>query len=451
MNSVMRQYKANSLVKKNEIAINFHNYNITYSELDEMSDKLARGIINSGYTKQNIGVIYTKDYELIIVILAIMKSGNVYVPIDPKTPQQRIDYIIENSKINLIIGKPQYKYSVTDSKFSTIGELNLDSECAIKLPEVDDEDTAYIIYTSGTTGNPKGVVISHENIIHMVESAKKIGINSTNDDRWSMYHSYAFDYSIWEIFMPLLTGAVLCVVPDKIIKDVTCQIEYIVAERITFLSLTPSVFKRILYSDNVTTLSDSNLKYIIFGGERFDVSDYMKWRNIVSNREIKLINMYGLTETTVHATYHHLDKSDLDDLSLSPIGQPLDHFQIRLLDTDGKYREVRDGEIGEIYVSGCALAKEYYNNLQNTIDRFIMLDDGKRYYKTGDLAKTINKKLYYIGRCDRQVKFHGYRIEIDSVESTLLKNERIENCIVEIINLENTQVMFCFYQSPKKN
>ncbi|WP_150468474.1 non-ribosomal peptide synthetase [Francisella sp. SYW-9] len=443
----------NKIVEKNQnkISVVSATKSLTYKELDNYSTQIAKVIAKKITKGDNIGVIYTKDSELIIVILAILKAGGVYIPIDPRSPQQRIDYILENARTDLVIGKPEYQYLVNETRFYSLANLFDQHNDEICLPNLDEDDNAYIIYTSGTTGNPKGVIIPHTNITYLISSIMKASINISNADVWTMYHSYAFDFSIWEIFSPLLTGGQLHILEENVIQDLSLLIDYITRSNISVLSLTPSVFKRLLNQDNIQKIVKSSLRYIVFGGERFDLNDYQQWCEKVKNSNVSLVNMYGITETTVHTTFHHLNDYDLTNSSASPIGKPLAHFNIKLLDENRN--EVKKGEVGEIYVSGNALAKGYFNNPKLTNEKFINLtlpkDKTKNiYYKTGDLAKVDGDDiLYYIGRSDRQVKFHGYRIELDGIESTLLKHDSIHNCLIYIDKKAFTEVMICFYQA----
>lgn len=434
-----------------QIAVKSDLKTISFHELDSLSDNLAQRISGKIKLGEKIGVIHTRDIDLIIIILGILKAGGVYVPIDFSSPKNRIEYIIDNANIHLTIGHKKYQCLIDNINFLTIPELLDEKVKNKKLPELNENSNAYVIYTSGTTGNPKGVVIPHGNITTLINSIKDANIYVDHNDRWTMFHSYAFDVSIWEIFGAALTGGQLHIIKDKDRVNLSNLLMYIVENNISVLSLTPSVFKQLLHQNRIDTLQNSSLKYIIFGGERFDLTDYKKWIELFpDNNQTSLINMYGITETTVHTTAYKLSPSNLKDISTSPIGKPLSHFTIKLLDSN--QNEVKPGETGEIYVSGSALAKEYLNNKPLTDERFLEVslktdETPTRYYKSGDLAILKNNIFYYIGRSDRQVKFHGYRVELDGVEKSVLNNKSVENCLVEIIKEGETERMLCFYQS----
>lgn len=409
------------------IAIKYMDKSVNYGELDIQSSRLAQYFQQLGLQKgDHIGVILERSIDLIVTIVAIMRSGAVYVPIDPASPIERIRNIIEDSDLKAVIVSdniPCQALCNTIIRVYSSSFCSLTSMLTEEEPKINGNDSAYIIYTSGTTGAAKGVVISHDNLSALFEATSNKALFSlTSEDRWSFFSSHAFDFSIWEIFGALYYGALLVIVPTTLTKDPAAFYQFMIAEKITIFSNTPSFFYQIIDSAITDPLSQCSLRYIVFGGEALNFGLLKPWCNKYGLDNIKLINMYGITEATVHTTYHRITEEDLSQPK-SIIGKPLGNAEIYLLDENKNTIDL--GEMGELYISGRGVAQGYYNQLNLTDSVFISNKsiNGRqlpRLYRTGDLGRQQeNGNIEYLGRVNNQVKIRGYRIECGAVESVL--------------------------------
>lgn len=422
----------------------------TYAELLDCSESIARKLVSKFGTGEKIGVIYTRNEELIAIILAILRSGCCYVPIDPRNPVERIKYICADAGIKLIISRPKYQYLVPKNiEFTTFDRLIFQPQTnqTNNFPKVMGNDLAYVIYTSGTTGKPKGVMTEHHAVLTLLDSILEHDVSFTFSDAWTMFHSYAFDFSIWEIFGAILSGATLHIINDELMRDISAFYNYLCINKITLLSLTPSVFKQLLILMPKNGLA--NLRYIVLGGERFDLVDYARWLEKSPAVATKLLNMYGPTETTVFATIYALTPDVIAKYSqLSPIGIPLKHFNAFIL--DDSLQPVADEAIGELYIAGSALARGYLNKAQLTAECFVSIPDyiHSKYsimYKTGDLANSRDGIIFYQGRADNQIKLRGYRIELDEIEKTIVQLPAITSACVLVDDTSGHQILVAFY------
>ena len=318
---------------------------------------------------------------------------------------------------------------IEDKRKDIEAESELSKECTRQ-----NDATAYMIFTSGSTGNPKGVMISDNNVLRLFSNTENL-YRFSSEDVWTMFHSVAFDFSVWEIWGALLYGGELVIVPYKTSRTVDAFLELLLEKKVTVLNQTPSAFRQLLQCDRLyepETVEQMNLKYIIFGGEALDFGMLEQWMNAYGDTNPTLVNMYGITETTVHVTYEVLDKEKIKDKRRSLIGMPIRDLQIYVL--DDKMRMVPDGVVGEMYVGGAGVSKGYWNREELTASRFIQnpfTDKADRLYKTGDLAvRYPGGELEYIGRNDEQVKVKGFRIELNEIQEKINENEIVKDNIV---------------------
>ena len=281
------------------------------------------------------------------------------------------------------------------------------------------DEIAYIIYTSGTTGTPKGVAIPHRNVTRLLETLDAdMGLAG---QVWTQCHSLAFDYSVWEIWGPLLYGGRLVVVPDSVVRSPEDLHALLVAEQVTVLSQTPSAFYALQAADALDAEQGRRLclEAVVFGGEALEPQRLRTWMADHPDSP-RLINMYGITETTVHASFREIMVEDLDSV-VSPIGVPLAHLGFFVL--DDALRPVPVGVVGELYVAGAGLAYGYVGRAGLTASRFVACPfggPGERMYRTGDvMCWGADGQLRYMGRADEQVKIRGYRIELGEVQAAL--------------------------------
>ena len=294
---------------------------------------------------------------------------------------------------------------------------------------VNPHNLAYVIYTSGSTGQPKGALLTHANVLRLFEaSAEHFSFGA--DDVWTLFHSCAFDFSVWEIFGALLYGGKLVIVPHAVSRSPEDFHALLTEQQVTVLNQTPSAFNPLI---SVACAAQQNLalRYVIFGGEALDVPSLKPWFDHFGDSSPQLINMYGITETTVHVTYRPITQADLDQTS-SPIGAPLADLSWYLLDAN--LNPVPKGCLGELYVGGPGLARGYMNRQDLTATRFIpnlLAEDGSRLYRTGDLARYRNDgSIDYLGRSDQQVKIRGFRIELGEIEAQLLTQPQVRQAVV---------------------
>jgi amino acid adenylation domain-containing protein len=440
-------FEAQMAKTPDNIAIVFHSYTLTYAQLNVRSNQLARTIVarcgeksassNSNSTNLDnikldsltikpdtlIGLCVDRGPEMIIGILAILKAGGAYVPIDPQYPADRIHYIINDSKIELVL--TQSHLSEQLEKISQVSQLVFDgtdyqnnqSENLTTANKA--TDLAYVIYTSGTTGQPKGVLQLHGNVQRLF-GATEAQFHFDESDVWTLYHSYIFDFSVWEMWGALLHGGKLVIPDNDEVKDISRFVSLCKAQQVSVLNQTPAAFYA--FSENLTEQESASLalKYIIFGGDTLNVSLLGNWWQVKRqyNFPTRLINMYGITETTVHVTYKEIIEGDKNATS---IGKPIADLTSYVLNAN--LLPVPVGVTGELYIGGAGLARGYLNQPQLTQQKFIdnpFVQSASKLYKTGDLVRWItNGELEYVGRNDFQVKIRGYRIELGEIEQAL--------------------------------
>ena len=462
------------------IAIIFGDQKITYRELNEKSNQLARHIRDhhqkkTGYALKAdtlIALCLDRSFEMVISILAVLKAGGAYVPVDKNYPQERIDYILKDTEAKLILTqksslemekhvRPQ-KLPNNKVLFVDLNEPFYREQEVINLEPVSKStDLSYVVYTSGTTGKPKGVLQLHANV-HRLLSSTDHQFNFNENDVWTLFHSYVFDFSVWELWGALTNGGVLVIPSRDQIKDFNLFYELCFEHKVTILNHTPSAFYQFAEIVNKNSLKKLNLRTIIFGGEALNSHKLKTWWEYqdTHNLNTQLVNMYGITETTVHVTYKVIDPNDT---TRSNIGKPIGDLTAYVLDQD-KQMVPTDTE-GELYVGGAGLARGYLNLPELTKERFINnpfatkdeIEKGySRLYKTGDLVRwRPDGDLEYIGRNDDQVKIRGFRIELGGIESQLASIEGISQACVVLKerklnnNLEN-KYLIGYYVLDKK-
>ncbi|NBO66376.1 MAG: amino acid adenylation domain-containing protein, partial [Acidobacteria bacterium] len=405
------------------VALSFYETQLTYSELNALANQLAHHLIRRYEIVPDclIGIELPRSEWIVIGILAIMKSGGAYVPIDPDQPRHRKDYIREDANLRFILD--QQELDIFKSLYSQ--DLLPISDPYVKLTP---GNLAYVIYTSGTTGNPKGVLIEHRNVVRLMCN-DKLQFDFNERDVWTMAHSYNFDFSVWEMYGALLFGGELVVVPLEVIRDGQAFSQLLVNRGVTVLSQTPSSFYSL--SESISFFAGSKrhrIRYVIFGGEALLPTKLSGWFKMYP--ETRLVNMYGITETTVHVTYKEIGAVEIAE-GRSNIGRPIPTLSCYVL--DGKMCLCPHGHAGELYVGGAGLARGYLNREELTANKFISSPFGKgeRLYRTGDICRWREDGcLEYLGRSDDQVKIRGFRIALGEVASVLLRCEGVREAVV---------------------
>ncbi|MFH8409296.1 amino acid adenylation domain-containing protein [Streptomyces sp. NPDC018019] len=419
------------------IAVSCDGRRLTYRELDRRANALAHRFAADGVRPGDlVALALEREVEMVVSILATLKAGAVYVPIDPGYPEDRIRTTVEDAGVRLIVATAEVCALFPERATLTGTREALDAlvgDGADQGPAhgLTADSPAYVIYTSGSTGKPKGVVVAHGNVLRLFgETEHWYGFS--DQDTWTLFHSFAFDFSVWELWGALLYGGHLVVVPYWVSRSVEDFADLVVAERVTVLSQTPSAFGQIKQAlMDRTGPDDVSLRHVVFGGEALDFASLADWFGHFGDARPQLVNMYGITETTVHVTYRAVRAADVRAKG-SMIGEPIPDLGLYLIDELG--RPVPLGTPGEIAVTGGGVALGYLNRPDENAKRFVELDLGHgttRAYRSGDLARRLpGGEVEYLGRQDAQVKIQGYRIETGDIESALVAHPEIDSALV---------------------
>lgn len=403
------------------IAVTSAGQHLTYGALDALANQLAWKLRALGVrTEVPVAIGLDPGIDFVVAVLAVLKAGGTYVPIDLQHPAERVRFYLEDSHAAVLITQRKLSGAIASCVPEVLLDLNggqTDAAMATRPSAAgSSSDRAYVIYTSGSTGKPKGVEITHANVVRLFAVTQPLfGFDET--DTWTLCHSVAFDFSVWELFGPLLHGGRVVIASREVVREPRQLAALIKSEGVTMLSQTPSAFRQ-LAPELLKLDALAYLRWVVFGGEALDPAILRPWIARYGDKRPALINMYGITETTVHATYRRIHAVDVFQGRGSPIGRPLPDLEFMLLDPQRK--PVAEGEVGEIYVVGPGVARGYLDREALTAERFVELPDGRRAYRSGDLARWLPAwQLEFIGRVDDQVKVRGYRIEPGEIESVL--------------------------------
>ncbi|SDZ37957.1 amino acid adenylation domain-containing protein [Bacillus sp. 166amftsu] len=389
----------------------------TYQKINQLSNQLAHAILSHNVKKEDlIAVTMYHELDLLITLIAILKSGCGFVPIDPAMPFQRMNKVLSESKAKLIISKRNL--SVNISQIDPSQKNVSDYDNTLPKINIDKKDLCYCIFTSGSTGKPKGVIIEHLSLSNLIHGFEK-SILSKKYSSIAAHTSISFDIFIVETLLPLALGIKVILMPLRVQKNPRLFTKFIKEKRIEILQLTPSRLLQITQSNPDTHYQD--LKLVLIGGEKVHASVL---EDLSVSSDTRLFNVYGPTETTVWVTF-----KEIDNKTRLTVGKPFPGNQITILkDT----YEVKQGEIGEVCITGLNVGRGYINTNQNNNSSFV-LKNGKRSYLTGDEG-FINSKgeLEILGRYDEQVKINGFRVELDEIRNCILMHPNIKNCIVTV-------------------
>ena len=419
-------------------ALAFEGERLSYAELNARANRLAHHLRSLGVGPEVlVAIVMERSLELVVGLLAILKAGGAYVPLDPGYPVARVAFMLTDTLAPVLLTQQHLLGRLPEYTGGTVC-LDRDDASIAAQPASNptsgatEENLAYVIYTSGSTGQPKGTLVTHHNVVRLfVATGRYFGFDE--HDVWSGFHSFAFDFSVWEMWGALLYGGRLVLVPYLVSRDPEQFRALLIREGVTVLSQTPSAFRSLMAFDAKRSDSDKPaLRFVIFGGEALDFTSLRPWFERHGDVKPRLVNMYGITETTVHATYRPVTRADLDATG-SMIGAPLPDLEILLLDRH--LQPVPIGIPGEIFVAGAGVARGYLNRPDLTAERFIAdpfaSDPASRLYRTGDLARrTSGNDLLYLGRIDQQVKIRGYRVELGEIESALSRHPKIQQTVV---------------------
>lgn len=422
----------------NRRAIGLADQNLTYRELNSRANQLANHLRQRGVGPEVIVAIFLdRSPELIVAILAILKAGGAYLPIDLTYPKDRVAFMLQDAQVSLVLTQHELasKLPVLDQNVVYIDDLqtaNPGAEASINLTNSASPDNlAYVIFTSGSTGQPKGTLVTHHNVVRLFQFTNQ-WYHFNQEDVWTLFHSCAFDFSVWEIWGALIYGGRLVIVPYMTSRSPEAFYELLSEQKVTILNQTPSAFRQLVQTEeSAKSPKPLMLRYIIFGGEALEMRALKPWFERHGDQSPQLVNMYGITETTVHVTYRPLTKNDLQ--SGSVIGIPIPDLKVYIL--NAQLQPVPNGEPAELFVGGAGLARGYLNRPALTAERFIpdpfSREPGARLYRTGDLARFLpNGDIEYLGRIDQQVKIRGFRIELGEIESVLAGHPGIREAVV---------------------
>jgi amino acid adenylation domain-containing protein len=419
----------------NAIAVTFEDTALSYAELNERANQLAHHLRRRGVGPEvRVGICLERSLEMVVAILAVLKAGGAYVPLDPANPAERLAFILADSATPVLVTRdgPRGALPARDG----VEVVSLDAaaeEIAAESTEnpasgARPESLAYVIYTSGSTGAPKGALIEHRNVARLF-SATDEWFGFGERDVWTLFHSYAFDFSVWELWGALLYGGRVVVVPHLVSRDPEAFHALIQREGVTVLSQTPSAFRQLIRVDGERG-GDLALRVVVFGGEALEPASLREWVERRGVDSPRLVNMYGITETTVHVTYRPLSREDVFGGSGSPIGRAIPDLRLYVL--DAARRPVPIGVPGELYVGGAGVARGYLNRPELTAERFVEDPFAPgRLYRTGDRVRWMaDGTLEYLGRLDEQVKIRGFRIELGEIEVRLAEHPRVREAVV---------------------
>jgi amino acid adenylation domain-containing protein len=418
------------------IAVVFEDDKLTYRALNQRANQLAHHLQTLGVGPETlVGLCVERSLELVVGILGILKAGGAYVPLDPTYPRERLAFLAADTGLRVLLTQAHLQSSLPvtpgvnclylDKDWHAIARHSTANPARRAVPS----NLVYVIYTSGSTGTPKGVMVTHANVTRLF-AATQDGYHFSERDVWTLFHSVAFDFSVWELWGALLYGGRLIVVPYLVSRSPDAFYQLVCAHQVTVLNQTPSAFRQFMRAEESAGHAHPlALQWVIFGGEALELASLRPWFERHGDRVPRLVNMYGITETTVHVTYRPLTRADLDRPS-SVIGGPIPDLQLYIL--DAQLQPLPMAVSGEMYVGGAGVSRGYWKQPELTAARF--LDSpfaAGRLYKTGDLARYLpTGDIEYLGRIDQQVKIRGFRIELGEIETALAQHPRVREGVV---------------------
>ncbi|GHF30758.1 dimodular nonribosomal peptide synthase [Streptomyces mashuensis] len=444
--TLVEQYEDAARRHPGRTAVTCDGAHLTYAELSARANRLARQLAVRGIGPGAIvALALPRSLDLVTGLLAVAKAGAAHLPLDPDYPADRLAYMLADAAPAAVVTDtatasrlPAHDLPVvlTDGTGSAAYDAT-DLTDDDRTRPLHADDVAYVIYTSGSTGRPKGVPVTHHNVTRLfTTTAPRFGFGA--HDVWTLFHSYAFDFSVWELWGALLHGGRLVVVPHLVSRDPAAFLRLLAREKVTVLNQTPSAFHQLMAADRENPGSDLALRHVVFGGEALEPGRLADWYERHADDAPTLVNMYGITETTVHVTHLALDRSSAAAGTASTIGVPLPDLRVYVLDP--YLQPVPPGVTGEMYVAGEGLARGYLGRPALTAERFVadpyahlFGESGTRMYRSGDLARRRpDGTLEYAGRADQQVKIRGFRIEPGEIEAVLAGHPDVADTAVVV-------------------
>jgi amino acid adenylation domain-containing protein len=445
-------------------AITDGDIDVTYAMLESTATAIARYLRAQGVGRDDrVGVCMDRSWRLIAVLYGVLKAGGAYVPVEPSQPDERLAFVLKDAGPKAVITDNHRLKNLTFGAVPVMSydDFPMDRHSTISCKEEQPwgpggasaaGGLAYVIYTSGSTGLPKGCLIEHRHVIRLLDGTQK-WFQFDERDVWTFFHSAAFDFSVWEIWGSLCYGGRLVVVPYSTTRSPDQFRELCAAQKVTILNQTPSAFRQFIDADRNSS-SPLTLRTVIFGGEALEVQSLRPWFERYGDICPRLINMYGITETTVHVTYRPVSMADLDSPAASIIGVPLPDLRTYVVD---EYLHVAPvGVPGELLVAGAGVARGYLNRPELSAQRFLpdtySSVSGQRLYRSGDLVRWLpNGELDYLGRIDQQIKIRGFRIEMGEVESVLRRSGTVRDVAVVAAKKATGEVVLVAYVVTNAN
>ena len=414
----------------NNLAVSFQRENLTYLELDQKSNSIAHFLLGLNLNRsQPVGIFLESSLEMILAIFGILKAGHTYLPLDADYPKERIDFILENSNCQLIVTNDRLEDKLESNPTQTLSieeiSLIVSNEEIVLDEEIRNWDLAYLIYTSGSTGNPKGVAVTHENLLS--STLARFDYYPNNPRSFLLLTSFSFDSSVAGIFWTLASGGKLVLTKRRIEQELEKLGDIFESESISDTLLLPSLYSTLLESMSIKKLE--SLERVIVAGEACQNS--LCTKHFSKLPETSFYNEYGPTEATVWVTAHKITPNNLE--SSVPIGRPIQNAHVFILDQNKN--QVPIGVWGELYAGGKGISNGYYNNPELTDQVFIQnpFDPSDTLYKTGDMCRfRQNGTIEFKGRVDNQVKIRGYRIELDEIQEKIRNTTTVKDVVVNV-------------------
>ena len=428
------RFEAQAARQPQAVALSVDGSSLSYGELNRCANRVAHRLRAMGVGRGTlVGLCAERSFDLVIGLLGILKAGGAYLPIDLSYPPERIAFMMEDARAQVLVTQRERLDKLPAQSVDTLclddpllaRELDTDPP-----PQCDPDDLVYVIYTSGSTGRPKGTLLTHRAVDRLLAQTHH-WYGFYENDVWTLFHSIAFDFSVWELWGALAYGGRLVVVPYWVSRAPESFLELLHSEGVTVLNQTPSAFRQLIQADLKQPARPTKLRWVVFGGEALELQSLRPWFERHGDRAPRLVNMYGITETCVHVTYRPITLADLEAGRGSVIGCPIPDLRVHVLDAERE--PVPIGVVGEMYVGGPGLALGYLNRPELTAQRFVPdpFMPGQRLYRSGDLARRLrNGDIEYNGRADFQVKVRGFRIELGEIETALGRHPGVRQSVV---------------------
>ncbi len=422
---------------------------ISHADLQARVQSVAAGLLqNDAFVPGcRVALWLPRNRDMIVGMLAVLAAGGSYVALDPVYPEVRLRFIVQDSSAALVLtaaGMAEVTLGSPMADIAALADTASDSAGRPNLPTVGQESAAYVIYTSGSTGQPKGCQISHQNVVRLLRN-DDFDFDFDHNDIWTAAHSFCFDFSVWEMYGALLNGGALVIPSADDVRNIETFVDLVARHKVTVLNQTPAAFyqfSRVALKRSVRELDA--LRMVIFGGDSLVSSRLASWVDTFPTSRVKLINMYGITETTVHVTYREVDEADISSgLRLNLVGRPLPETGVWIVDGNGSLQP--PGVAGEIVISGSGVGMGYLNRDELNARKFSVLEaaGGERCYWSGDVGYiSVEHGLVYLGRSDQQVQVRGFRVECEEIARSHEEHQSVsEALVVPVENIHGTELV----------